>query len=78
MVIKVLGTGCKNCRNLLENVERSVSELGIAAEVLYITDLVAIANSGLMKTPGLIIGNKIVVSGRVPTVEEIKKYIEQI
>ncbi|MDY0023999.1 MAG: thioredoxin family protein [Candidatus Izemoplasmatales bacterium] len=76
MIIKVLGSGCKNCKKLLENVKESVKELNIKAEVLYITDMMEIANSGLMRTPGLIFDNKIVSSGKVPSTDEIKQMIE--
>ena len=75
MIIKVLGSGCKNCKKLLENVKESVKELNIEAEVLYITDMMEIANSGLMRTPGLIFDNKIVSSGKVPSTDEIKQMI---
>jgi len=75
MIIKVLGSGCKNCKKLLENVKESVKELNIKAEVLYITDMMEIANSGLMRTPGLIFDNKIVSSGKVPSTDEIKQMI---
>jgi small redox-active disulfide protein 2 len=76
MIIKVLGSGCKNCKKLLENVKESVKEFNIKAEVLYITDMMEIANSGLMRTPGLIFDNKIVSSGKVPSTDEIKQMIE--
>lgn len=75
MIIKVLGSGCKNCKKLLENVKESVKELKILAEIEYITDMMEIANSGLMRTPGLIINDKIVSYGRVPDIDEIKNFI---
>lgn len=51
MEIKVLGSGCANCKKLYENVSKAISEMGIDAQVLYVTDLKAIAQSGLMRTP---------------------------
>ena len=75
MEIKVLGSGCANCKRLLENVQTSVKELNVAAEVKYVTDYVEIVNTGLLRTPGLMINNKIVSSGRVPNVEEVKALI---
>lgn len=77
MEIKVLGSGCANCKHLLQMVEFAVKELKVDAKVLYITDMVAIATSGLMRTPGLIINQKIVSSGRVPSLDEIKTWIEK-
>ena len=76
MKIKVLGSGCKNCKKLLENVTEGVNQLGIKAEILYITDMMSIANSGLMRRPGLIVDEKIVSAGKVLTVEECKNLLK--
>lgn len=76
MEIKVLGSGCANCKKLYDNVTKAVSEMGLDAQLLYVTDLKAIAQSGLLRTPGLIIDNVIVSYGRVMTVEEAKQRIE--
>ncbi|MDD2259168.1 MAG: thioredoxin family protein [Bacilli bacterium] len=75
MEIKVLGSGCKNCKKLLENVNQSLEELNLKANVLYITDYIEIANTGLLRTPGLMINGKIVSSGKVLSVNEIKQLI---
>lgn len=74
--IKVLGTGCKNCKKLLANVVLSVEELGLKANILYVTDLLEIAKTGLLKTPGLMIDGKIVSSGKVLSINDIKAIIE--
>lgn len=76
MEIKVLGSGCANCKRLYENVEVAVKELSINAEVIYVTDYREIAKSGLLRTPGLIIDYKIVSSGKVLTVSEAKVLIQ--
>lgn len=76
MEIKVLGSGCANCKKLYENVSKAVLEMGIEAQVFYVTDLKAIAQSGLMRTPGVIVNNVVVSYGRVLTVEETKRLIE--
>jgi len=76
MEIKVLGSGCANCKRLYENVKQAVKDLGVEANVLYVTDMVSIANSGLMRTPGLIINGKIASYGRVPVVDEVKELIK--
>ena len=75
MEIKVLGSGCKNCKKLQENVNQSLEELNLKANVLYITDYIEIANTGLLRTPGLMINGKIVSSGKVLSVNEIKQLI---
>lgn len=76
MEIKVLGSGCKNCKKLLDHVKQAVEEIGITAEIEYITDYVEIAKAGILRTPGLMINNKIVSSGRVVSQEEIKKMLD--
>jgi len=76
MKIKVLGSGCKNCIKLLDNVTEGVNQLGVEAEILYVTDIMSIANSGLMRTPGLIIDEKIVSAGKVLSVEEVKELLK--
>lgn len=75
MEIKVLGSGCANCKKLYETVKNAVTDLQINANLLYITDLMEIANSGLLRTPGLIINGKIASYGRVPSLEEVKSII---
>lgn len=78
MEIKVLGTGCTNCKKLLENTKNAVSMLKMDADILYVTDYVEIVKTGLMRTPGLIVNNKIISSGRVPTTDEITMMLEKI
>jgi small redox-active disulfide protein 2 len=73
--IEVLGTGCAKCRRLFDNVQAAVKDLGIAADVLKVEDIDAIATSGVMMTPGLIINGEIVTEGRVPDVNEIKALV---
>ncbi len=75
MEIKVMGGGCANCKRLLATVEVAVSELGIDATILYVTDFEKIMEAGLLRTPGLLINGKIAVSGRVPDLNEVKKLI---
>ena len=75
--IEVLGTGCAKCKRLFDNVQAAVKELGIAAEVVKVDDIDAIATSGIMMTPGLIIDSEIVSEGRVPDVNEIKSLLTE-
>jgi len=72
MEITVLGSGCKKCKKLLENVKEAVSELDLDTEVIYLTDIYEIAKRGVMSTPALMVDDKIVASGHVLEVEEIK------
>lgn len=77
MEIKVLGTGCKNCKKLLDNVNKCVEELNVEANVIYVTDLLEIAKTGLLRTPGLMINEKIVSFGKVLNVDELKSLIKK-
>lgn len=75
MEIKVLGTGCANCKNLETAVRKAVEELGIEASVIKEEDIMKIMGYGILRTPGLVIDEKVVLSGRVPSVSEIKEII---
>lgn len=75
MVIKVLGTGCTNCRKLEENTKKAVAELGIDAIVEKVENLKDIMAYGVMKTPALVVDEKVKIMGRVPSSDEIKQYL---
>jgi small redox-active disulfide protein 2 len=70
--IEILGTGCPKCVELAKNAEAAVRELGAEAEIVKVTDIVEIANRGVILPPALSIDGKIVVSEKVPTVSELK------
>jgi len=76
MKIQVLGTGCPKCKKVYENTEKALKELGVCAEVEKVQDLKAIMNFGLMVTPALAVDGDVKVAGRIPSVEEIKKFVE--
>lgn len=75
MEIKVLGSGCANCKKLYALTQDAVKELGISAEVVYVTDLQEIMKTGIMRMPGMMINGKVKVMGRVPALKEIKQLI---
>ncbi|MCK9251919.1 MAG: thioredoxin family protein [Clostridiales bacterium] len=77
MEIKVVGPGCKNCKNLLHATEEAVKELGVDAQIIYVTEMADIMATGIMRTPGLLINGKVKVTGRVPSVKEIRQMIEE-
>jgi len=77
MNIKILGSGCKNCTTLYGYVEEAVKELGVEANIEKVTDFKDIAAHGVMKTPGLVIDGKVMVSGRVPSKYEVKEILSQ-
>lgn len=72
MHVKILGPGCKNCQALEARTREAVRELGVSADIDDVTDYGEIASYGIMKTPGLVIDDEVVVSGRVPTVSELR------
>ncbi len=75
MEIKVLGTGCASCKTLEKNTINALAELNISADVEKVEDIVKIMNYGILRTPGLVIDGKVVLSGRVPSVKELKEII---
>ena len=72
MIIKVLGPGCANCQNLEKATRTALAELGLDATVEKVTDYAAIAGYGVMSTPGLVVDEKVVLAGRVPTVAQVR------
>jgi len=75
MKIKVLGPGCARCQQLEKTTREVVKELGIDAEVEEIKDMKKILEYPILTTPGLVIDEKLVCSGRVPTKSEVTTFI---
>lgn len=75
MVLKILGGGCKNCQKLYENAKDALAKLGVDAEIVKVTDMMQIAKYGVMRTPALVIDEKVAVSGRVPSASDIEKML---
>lgn len=73
--IKVLGMGCPTCERLTEEVMAALTELGLGADVEHVTDMNRISEYGVMGTPALVINKKARSVGRVPKVDEIKKWL---
>ena len=76
MVIKILGSGCMNCKTLERRAQEALAALGIPAAVEKVEDMRVIATYGILRTPGLVIDEQVVVSGRVPAVDEIQQLIQ--
>ena len=72
MNIKILGSGCANCVNLEKATRQAVDELGIDATFEKVTDYADIAAYGIMRTPGLVVDEQVILSGRVPTASQVK------
>jgi small redox-active disulfide protein 2 len=73
--IKILGTGCARCQQLEKTTKEAVKELGIDAEVEKVQDMKKIMEYPILTTPGLVINEKLVSSGKVPTKAEVTTFI---
>jgi len=73
--IKVLGPGCENCKKLAYFTERAVKSLSIEAKIEKVTDYAQIMKYPILSTPGLVLNEKLVVSGRVPSEAEITTFL---
>ena len=77
MVIKVLGSGCANCEKLQALASKAVSQLGIDAEIVKVTDIAQIMAYGVMSTPALEIDEELKIAGRVPTYDEVVALLQR-
>jgi len=72
MIVKILGPGCSNCKKLERTTREAIAELGLDATLEKVEDYPTIAAYGIMSTPGLVVDDTVLVSGRVPKLAEIK------
>ena len=77
MEIKVFGPGCPRCKQTEKNAVEALEELNLEANVVHVSDLKEIMSHGIMMTPGLAIDDKVVCTGKIPSVEEIKKWVSE-
>ena len=75
MDIKILGSGCVNCKNLEANTRTALAQLGLTVEIEKVTDPGEIVSWGVMSTPALVIDDQVVLSGRVAAPDQIKQLI---
>jgi small redox-active disulfide protein 2 len=76
MIIKILGSGCKNCETLKANTEKTLKETGVVAEIIKVDDLKEVMAYGVMSTPALVIDEKVVSVGKVLKPKDIAKILE--
>jgi small redox-active disulfide protein 2 len=75
LTIKVLGSGCANCKRVEQIARKVVAELSLEAEVLKVTDYNDITSYNILSTPGLVINENVVCSGRIPTPAEVTTWV---
>ena len=73
--LQVLGTGCPNCSKLESETKKAVENLAIEAEFEKVTDFQKIMTYDLLSTPGLVINDEVVSSGRIPSQGELTSFL---
>lgn len=75
LTIKVLGPGCANCKRVEQIAHKAVEDMALEAQVIKVTDYNDIAKYNILSTPGLVINEKVVSSGRIPTPAEVTSWL---
>ena len=75
LTIKVLGSGCPNCKKVEAIAKQAVEMMGVEATVVKVTDYNDIAAYNILSTPGLVINEKVVSAGRIPTPAEVATFL---
>lgn len=75
MKIEIFGSGCMKCRELEKRAKEAAGKAGLAADVEHVYELEKMAEAGILSTPALAVDGDVVVSGRVPSVEELVKLL---
>jgi small redox-active disulfide protein 2 len=75
LTIKVLGSGCANCKRVEQIANKVVKEMSLDAEVIKVTDYNDITTYNILSTPGLVVNEKVVSSGRIPTPAEVTTWL---
>lgn len=76
MKIEILGPGCPKCKALFQNTEKAVKDLNLQTEIVKIEDIEKIVEAGVMMTPALVVDGKIISTGKILSVDEIKKILK--
>jgi small redox-active disulfide protein 2 len=77
MEIKVLGTGCSKCKTLEKVTKEAVAKAGVEASVTKVEDIVEIMQMGVMSTPALVVDGEVVLTGKIPSVDEMVKIVSK-
>ena len=76
MLIEILGSGCSNCAKLASHAQEAAAKLGIEATIKKVTDFGEIASRGVMSTPGFAVNGQILATGRVLSVDQIQRLLQ--
>jgi len=76
--IQVAGPGCLKCQETEKNVREACAQLQLEAEISHVSDMKEIAKLGVLFTPAVIVDGKMMVSGKLPSVEELKNYFSKL
>lgn len=77
MDITVLGKGCSRCESTIKRIEREAAELAVPITITKILDEIEIIQHGVMTTPAVMIGGKLVHSGGIPSIEDVQAWLKQ-
>ena len=75
LTVKVLGSGCPNCKRVEQLARQAAADMGIEAEFIKVTDLTQITKYNVLSTPGLVINEKVVSAGRIPSLAEVTTFL---
>lgn len=76
MKIQILGTGCPKCTKLAELAKQATQDLGLDGEIIKVTDINEIIAMGVMLTPALVVDGEVKLTGKVPSLEDLKLYLK--
>ena len=77
MEVKILGPGCPRCQQTKKSVKEALAEAGVGANVEHVSDLMQIAKYGVFGTPAVVIDGEVKSVGKIPSVGEIKKWLQK-
>jgi small redox-active disulfide protein 2 len=75
LTVKILGSGCPNCKKVEATARKVAAAFGVEAEFVKVTDYARITEYPILSTPGLVINDKLVCSGRIPTEAEVTTWL---